>query len=123
MGYSCTAAAAAAYVEESMMEVLHETTAPEMRNNSNTWDSKGERYFFERGREQDDGAITGVVWQTYEKDGKDYCHRAGSVRIEPDGKITRWSTSNKQQRQRAEKMGKGKYVTHHVIMPTFDPIC
>jgi PAS domain-containing protein len=109
MGYSC--AAVAAYSEEAMIEVLHETSTAESRKTSNTWDYNGQRYFFERGRERDDGAITGTVYRNL-PDGV-HCRKSGSVRIEPDGKITRWSGSNQDQRQRAEREGGARFQRIH----------
>ncbi len=111
MGYSCTAAAA--YTEEAMIEVLHETSTSENQKSSNVWDYNGKRFFVERGREQRDGAVTGTVWRFLP--GNTHCRKAGSVRIEPDGKITRWSGSNAQQRKRAEEQGNATYQQRHVL--------
>lgn len=49
--------------------------------------------FFEIGKENYDGAITGTVWKfigSYCSDGKFNCNKAGSFRIEPSGFITRF---------------------------------
>lgn len=50
-------------------------------------DARGVRYFFERGREQADGAITGRVFRFV---GDDRAERAGGFRISPDGDVDRW---------------------------------
>jgi hypothetical protein len=55
--------------------------------NPNVLTIRGERYFFERGREQSDGAITGTLMLMLPDD---YCRKVGTVRIEPDGRITRF---------------------------------
>tara|TARA_S200002703_G_scaffold17834_1_gene14582 strand:+ start:275 stop:694 length:420 start_codon:yes stop_codon:yes gene_type:complete len=49
--------------------------------------------FFEIGKENYDGAITGTVWKfkgTYDNTGKFNCNKSGSFRIEPSGFITRF---------------------------------
>ena len=49
--------------------------------------------FFEVGKENYDGAITGTVWKfqgTFDDTGKFNCKKSGSFRIEPTGFITRF---------------------------------
>ena len=49
--------------------------------------------FFEIGKENYDGAITGTVWkflETFDDTGKFNCKKSGSFRIEPTGFITRF---------------------------------
>jgi len=49
--------------------------------------------FFEVGKENYDGAITGTVWKfqgTFDNIGKFNCKKLGSFRIEPTGFITRF---------------------------------
>lgn len=53
---------------------------------SNTYWSKGNKYFFEIGREQRDGAITGTIHKFL--DGN-RCRKTSTLRIEPNGKISR----------------------------------
>lgn len=55
--------------------------------NRNILTIRGTRYFFERGRENADGAITGTLMEMLPND---YCRKAGSVRIEPDGTLSRF---------------------------------
>lgn len=84
MGYSCTARAK--YVLDQV-EFLEE------------WNGKalGYKYFFEIGKENRDGAITGRVFEiTGESTLTPYgwespCKRAGTFRIEPDGTIKRFT--------------------------------
>ena len=53
---------------------------------SNTWVEGDKSYFFEIGRENSDGSITAVIWR---KLSDLTCKKSGSLRIEPDGKISR----------------------------------
>lgn len=93
MGYSCATAAA------NTMDHLMETLCKSRYGNSWT-DKVGRMCFWERGREQKDGAIVGHVnrdidetrWT--EKYARHYgafvagkCEKIGSFRIEPDGFI------------------------------------
>ena len=55
--------------------------------NPNILTIHGARYFFDRGREQTDGAITGKLFEMLPNDMAQF---AGHVRIEPDGTITRF---------------------------------
>ncbi|MEE8536904.1 MAG: hypothetical protein V3S71_02780 [Acidobacteriota bacterium] len=102
MGYSCTASANNAL--DFLMDMI---TDP--NGSSNTWTHDFAAYFFERGDENADGSITGTVYRSekltvteaYKKhyahvaaevgDEIDVAYTAGSVRIEPDGKVTRFS--------------------------------
>ena len=85
MGYSCSAKAS--YVEQAIMNAITDPVGP-----CNQWTNNGKVYFTERGREQHDGAITGTVMvQTKVVDGKIHCKNGGSLRIEADGTITRFT--------------------------------
>jgi hypothetical protein len=53
---------------------------------SNTFKVGADTYFYETGREQGDGAITGTIQKFV---GEDKCRRSGGFRIEGDGKMTR----------------------------------
>lgn len=79
MGWSCTALAG---------DVLDAVRAAciEDTGSSNRWRGKSHCYFFEVGRENLDGAITGTVWR--EAPGN-LCYRSGSFRIEPSGRVSR----------------------------------
>lgn len=66
---------------------------------SNTWKHDGNDYFFERGRENHDGAITGTVW-CFQPDGV-HLKRSGSVRIESDGSIARFPHIPRHVKQKA----------------------
>lgn len=53
---------------------------------SNCWTDNGKEYFFEVGRENRDGAITGSIWRKVPT--FDTCKKSGSFRIESNGVIT-----------------------------------
>lgn len=60
---------------------------------SNQWDKDGKTYFYEIGREQKSGAITGSVWRViglFPKTEEKVCRKAGSFKVAADGKIIRW---------------------------------
>lgn len=73
MGYSCTKAA------DDTLAMIREAFA----SKSNDWYEKERHYFYEIGKENRDGAITGAVW-TMEG------YKKGGFRIEPDGTISRF---------------------------------
>lgn len=83
MGYSCTQKA-----DRSLKYTLAKAVGlnPEKDYLSNTWTNNGKKYFYEQGKENEDGAITCQVMQIVGEG----CKRAGSMRIEADGTITRW---------------------------------
>ena len=121
MGYSCSAKASLTL--DAAMRILQAVFPGE---SSNTWKKDGETYFFERGREQYDGAITGTVYRFVAAPAKKqvvtvqpmaqggqvdtgYCRPAGSIKIDPEGKIVRFATMSATQRQQAETQGKKEY--------------
>lgn len=79
MGYSCTRDAA------DMLGNISHFFATD--GNRNILTIRDKQYFFERGRENPDGAITGTLMECLPND---YCRKAGTVRIEPDGELTRF---------------------------------
>ena len=95
MGYSCTAAAANVLdaIEDYLRAKYPTITKETGKAVSNGWTIDGHEFFFERGRENDDGAITGSVWESYFNvttcDIR--CRRVGNVRIEPNGSVTRFA--------------------------------
>ena len=60
---------------------------------SNKYEANGNTYFYDIGREQRDGAITGQVFQMSDTG---YATRVGTFRIEPDGTVTRYPVGIKQ---------------------------
>ncbi|KPL25610.1 MAG: hypothetical protein AMJ75_00430 [Phycisphaerae bacterium SM1_79] len=108
MGYSCTVKAH--YVLKELLVQLQVSG----ENSSNTWtittgQYSGTQAFYEIGQEQEDGAITGSVYVF----GNDWCKRAGSFRIEPNGEITRFPLTIKPQRESAIVAGLIKYHDIH----------
>ena len=93
MGYSCRRDAADA--ETAVLAAREDQTS------GNAWsDDSGHNCFVDRGREQDDGAITGQVFRSdspcsYEQAHLVNCSRAGGVRIEGNGFITRWARASR----------------------------
>lgn len=77
MGYSAAAAA---------FDTLNTFDNHGTDRSGNVWEYNGSRYFFERGRENSDGAITGTIFRFV---GTDSAVRVGSFRINPDGTIAR----------------------------------
>lgn len=91
MGYSCTQAA------DNMLGVICHTFNKEKCSNMLTLG--GKRYFFERGKEQHDGAITGTLFRMLPND---MAQRSGSFRINADGTIARFPGITAQQKQECE---------------------
>lgn len=107
MGYSCTVHANYSY--DALLGLLKRDN-PEITS-TNTWKRNGETYFAERGRENFDGAITGVIYMF----SGESCRKAGSYRIEPNGHITRFATSTKLERHLAYEYSDKKYNEVFVI--------
>jgi hypothetical protein len=99
MGYSCTAIAA--YVQDELIKALQGVH----NERSNVWVHKGQSYFYERGRENGDGSITGTIYQ----DWGSLARKKGSYCITADGIVKRWPTSNAKQRKLAESLGRKYY--------------
>lgn len=91
MGYSCTVDAS------NMLGVIGKWYAT--NGNPNILTIKEKQYFFERGKEQPDGAITGTLYLMLPND---MCRKAGNVRIEPDGTLTRFPAIPRTHRQELE---------------------
>lgn len=82
MGYSCRRDA------QDTLAVISRRFATD--GNPNIWTIgtvERKQYFFERGQEQDDGAITGQLMVILPDD---MCRPVGSVRIDGDGTIARF---------------------------------
>ena len=65
--------------------------------------------FWETGREQADGAITGTVWKPWAQD-KTRVVKAGSFRIEPDGRVSRFPGTTPEERAQAYTQGQAEYT-------------
>lgn len=79
MGYSCSATAHETL--EKISEMIGSIPGPK-----NQWKNGDKSYFYEIGKENYDGAITGSIWRIESLYGK----RVGSFRIENDGTVTRF---------------------------------
>lgn len=97
MGYSCSAKAN--YVMDQIAATLRglSNTSNEIVRNGGFW---------EIGRENYDGAITGTVWKKVDET---HVRRAGTFRIEADGTINRFPTLTKWEKTNCEKVGLEKY--------------
>lgn len=102
MGYSCSTKAN--HVLEALMKIIGGES-----KTSNGFEINGARYFYEIGRENRDGAITGTV---HKIDGP-YAKRAGSFRIEPDGTITKFPGTSKATREHARSAGLMRFGAIH----------
>lgn len=91
MGYSCTRDAA------NILGVIGKFYATD--GNPNILTMQGEQYFFERGREQYDGAITGTLMLMLPGE---YCRKVGSVRINYDGTINKFPRMRQVEREEIE---------------------
>jgi hypothetical protein len=102
MGYSCTTIASMTL--DALVEIIRDTDA------SNVYRGR----FFERGRENSDGAITGTIWKYVDAD---HVRREGGYKITAEGKILRFPGTTKDERKLAEQTGKARFAK---IYPTFE---
>jgi len=111
MGYSCTAAAALVLDQIRDMQVQSATLQGVEKPTSNGFYQNGKCVaFWESGREQNDGAITGSIWKMM-PDG--WCRRNGTFRIEADGVVTRFPHVSKAMRDMAQTIGIGNCVQRY----------
>jgi len=107
MGYSCTVKA------DLTLDGIRKLVCNEIQNE---FEIDGEKYFSEIGRENDDGAITGTIWNIIKEGAwKGRCKKAGSFRIEPDGKIKRFPFISKENKKIAEGYGREEYLKNYII--------
>lgn len=93
MGYSATTRAFRTLEQiESLMKGRGATVSKGIV--ANEWTG-----FWEMGREQADGSIVGTIQKNVEYQGKTCCVRAGSFRIEPDGRLSRFPGLSKRDRE------------------------
>jgi len=112
MGYSCTVLAS--YASEKMVQLL-QAQHGDCGGSSNTWGGKnaGDLYWFEeRGREQDDGAVTGSIFKgiTTEPGKPGSCRKCGTYRVNPNGTVARWPGSTKEQREYANLHAQAEFA-------------
>lgn len=102
MGYSSTAIAS--IVLTQMLVVLSKEPGNEDYAISNGWKKNGREYFYEIGREHEDGRITGTIVFT------DTGRRAGHLHITAKGKIIDFATTTQTQRLQAEAKGLAEFL-------------
>lgn len=113
MGYSSTVKAV--YAQESMLQLL-QACQGDAGNLGNGWGDRtpgNTYYFFERGRENADGSITGTVYKCIE--GAPTCKAIGGVRIDPEGVVVRWPTSSKNNRSMSYQYSQVQYAVKHQL--------
>jgi hypothetical protein len=111
MGYSSSAKAS--MVLDALMAIVRDTPSSNIDRD----------HFYEIGRENSSGAITGKVWKfTSGKYGDDkrMAVSAGSFRIEATGKIVRFPATTKAERNAAYVNGMRKYA--ETFMPAIRDI-
>lgn len=110
MGYSCSALANMAL--HSLIDIMKGGTGSIGFDNepSNIFN----KYFYEIGKEQKDGAITGKV---YKLTNNNTCLSRGSFKILPDGIIQRFPTSTQKQRQEATIQAVHRYIAQFQHWP------
>lgn len=102
MGWSCTDLALRSL--NALHEILKSEGAAPNSPTSNGWHDRHDReYFYETGRENADGSITGTVYRVEggKAQAKRLAHKAGSFRIEPDGRVTWFPTASAINRREA----------------------
>jgi hypothetical protein len=79
MGYSCASKAAC------RIEVISEVCI-QQTGSHNVYLAKGKRYFFQVGKEQSDGSITGSIWLLTSEN---FCKKTANFKICPEGRLVR----------------------------------
>jgi hypothetical protein len=103
MGYSY--AAKAGYTLDAITALVTEYR-PDLKASNSTLDGG----FWETGREQKDGAITGTVWRPTGIAGF-VCR--GSFRIDPNGAIVRFPAMTTEFKRKAEAAGAARYAANY----------
>jgi hypothetical protein len=98
MGYSC--AAKASYTRDAIIELIAVRISNGMPDGG----------FFETGREQADGAITGTVWKPT---GDGHVTKRGGFRIEADGRVSRFPGLPATLLRTAETIGETQFKANH----------
>ena len=104
MGYSCTQAA-----DNKLKRIMSLRAGPmsQAPDSTNMWyNDQGNQYFYEIGRENNGGEITGSIFKMVPGG----CKKSGSFRIESDGKVTRFPCLNRGQKRAAKAPMKVTYI-------------
>ena len=110
MGYSCSAKAD--YVLKALITQLQSASSKEVLT-SNSWIYKNTEYFYEIGKENKFGDITGKVMRSFNKDGTDLCKYVGNFHIDSDGDIWYFPTTERSRRDSAITSGLIKFHEVH----------
>jgi hypothetical protein len=110
MGYSCTQKAALV-LDALMVQLQARSDRDDL--GSNVWTYQDREWFYEIGREQADGAITGSVYFIYD-DGQTVSRRR-HFRINADGRIIEWPGTDYRIRWTAYQAGMAEYQRIHGI--------
>ena len=102
MGYS---ASTKAFNSLEALIIQLKSASPETES-TNSWMVGYKKYFYEIGKEQRDGAITGIVWRYF----GERVRKSGGLRIERSGKIIRFPSSTITQRHVAETDGLAEFA-------------
>ena len=101
MGYSCTAKAN--FTLDGIVAALKML-------NANTFEVKGNKYFYEIGKENSNGSMTGTIWKFINGG---YIKRSGSFKIDWNGKIIRFPYLPNRKKEYAELYGRCLYQKHY----------
>lgn len=105
MGYSYNARAG--FALDKLGEILRGPDTADRKASSNGIARTGG--FWEHGREQADGSITGTVWKPWAQD-VTRVTRAGSFKIDPEGRVLRFPGTTPAERAAAEAFSEAEYV-------------
>jgi hypothetical protein len=100
MGYSC--AMAASFTHEAISEYFRRQ-GEHSSNGIPPCDIFPLGAFFERGRENSDGSVTGSIHMNVSET---HCRKHSGYRIDPNGKIIRFAGLSKAQRLEIEQLGR-----------------
>lgn len=111
MGYSCSMIAKMTlnHLTNELQKAYTYKHDPMMQN---TWEIDGRMYFYEIGRENRDGSITGKVWKGTTVGPKpDLVRPAGGFKIDRSGKVLRFPTATKKMKETAESLAQKEMNT------------
>jgi len=83
MGWSCSYKAM-----QTLEKIFNELEKRKLKILANGWKYKNNEYFLQLGKENKNGAITGVIYKII--DHKGLCKKVGNFKIDSDGKIIRF---------------------------------
>ena len=113
MGYSC--AAKAGLVLDAIVRITERASDPtsDGMSGGGFYNSLPGGRWWERGRENGDGAITGTIWGM-RPDGQ-HCFRIGGFKITAEGRITQFPGLTKEQKAEAMEEGAAEYRRRYEV--------